>query len=190
MNKTTLRTIIALVASHVWVGCGRTESPSEPLHTKTSQPKTSGNASDLLIPQARWCGNDPDFAKTLEDTYELFVEKLAQTCNAQNEQERAAKRFGCAQDECLESVTTGTPADTRRLRIDLYNNAFTGGVGLQVSWRADSPLWNRTLPSLGANCIHARIFAETHFGLMEKLREKSFEARASCGIIDSASKPR
>ena len=180
MNKLSLRIIIALMASHVWVACGRTESPSDPSHASVSQQHPKGSAADLIIPQARWCGSDPHFEKTLEEIFNQFVDKLAQKCNAQNAQERAAKRFACAPDECLESITTGTPADGRRLRIDVYNNTFTGGIGLQISWSSDQNLWNRSLPSLGANCIHSTIFAETHFDLRERLREKSFEARASC----------
>jgi len=181
MIKLTLGILPVLVASHVWVACGRTESPSDPARTHIAQIHENGSAADLVVPKARWCGNDPECEKTLEETYQLFVDKLAQTCNAQNDRQRAAKRSACAVDECLESITLGTPADGRRLRVDVFNNSITGGVGLLVSWSADQNIWNRSLPSLGANCIHANIFAETHFGLRELLREKSFEARSSCG---------
>jgi hypothetical protein len=138
-----------------------------------SQQKSNGSAADLIIPHARWCGSDPDFEKNLEELQAQFVDKLAQKCNAQNAQERDAKRFACAVDECLESITTGTSTDTRRLRIEVYNNAFTGSVGLLISWSSDRNLWNRALPSLGANCIHSRVFAETHFDLRQRLREKT-----------------
>lgn len=172
---------LAVLSSGIALGgCGREYSRSAHSLSEHLSSAENGRASELVVPSVHWCGNNQEFKNALEESYNQFVNKLSQVCNEQNLKERSERRFACGENECMESITTGTSSDGRRLKIALYNVPFTGAIGLQMTWLQDHNYWNRTFPPLGANCVHASIFAETHLGLREKLVEKSFEARTNC----------
>lgn len=180
MKNLTAMCFALLASGVVWNGCGRRDEPSAHIHTvqfKNSHPE---EVQEWKIPAARWCGPDPDFQRAIEKSYDQIVERIALICGEQNREERLARRFACAENECMESITTGTRADGRRLKVAIYSLPQSGAVGLQLGWSREPDLWNRSLPSLGAHCIHASLFADVHFGLRERLFAKTFEAQSSC----------
>ncbi|MEY4064828.1 MAG: hypothetical protein RIR26_1036 [Pseudomonadota bacterium] len=180
MKNLTTVCLALLTSGVVWSGCGRRDEPSARLLTTQSQESNSEAMQEWTIPAARWCGTDPEFQRALQNSYDQIVEKIASICEEQNREERQARRFSCGQNECMESITTGTRADGRRIKVAIYSVTQNGAVGLQVGWSREPDLWNRSLPSLGAHCVHAGLFADAHFGVRDQLLAKTFAAQSSC----------
>lgn len=114
---------------------------------------------------------------------------VGEWCRAQNAQ---LGERGCGEesDMCLEEfIRADRPGYSLSIAVGAaYMNEDISHSGTDIvygnsRWVRSTDRNRLSLPSLGANCIHSRVFAETHFDLRQRLREKTCSIREKTSTI-------